>query len=95
MRVFLAILAWGLAGCGEARGPEASGGSEGDQWALRVEEKFPVTDAEGHGPEVGSEEWARALQWKLGIADQEGHGPDLGSAEWRAAVEEKIGGLGE
>ena len=36
MRVFLAILAWGLAGCGEARGPEASGGSEGDQWALRV-----------------------------------------------------------
>ena len=54
-----------------------------------------VGDAQGHGPDVGSEEWARALQWKLGIVDADGHGPDLGSAEWRAAVEEKIGGLGE
>lgn len=93
--MLVAILGLGLAGCGEARGPEASGGSEGDRWALRVEEKIPVADAEGHGPDVGSEEWARALQWKLGMVDSEGHGPDLGSAEWRAAVEKKIGGLGE
>ena len=54
-----------------------------------------MTDAEGHGPEVGSEEWARALQWKSGIADKEGHGPDLGSAEWRAALEERISRIGE
>ena len=34
-----------------------------------------VADAQGHGPDVGSEEWARALQWKLGIVDADGHGP--------------------
>ena len=85
-------------GVGGVRGGEGAGGERGVRrgpWALRVEEKFPVTDAEGHGPEVGSEEWARALQWKSGIADQEGHGPDLGSAEWRAALEERISRIGE
>jgi hypothetical protein len=79
-----------LAGCGESDAVKGW-----DQWARGVEARFPVGDAEGHGPDVGSEEWAQALQWKVGILDAEGHGPDLGSAEWRAAVEEKIGGLGE
>jgi hypothetical protein len=51
-----------------------------------------VGDAEGHGPDIGSDEWARALQQKLGIVDAEGHGPDIGSAEWRNAVEKKISG---
>jgi hypothetical protein len=57
-----------------------------------VEARYPVSDAEGHGPDAGSDEWARALQQRLGVVDAEGHGPDIGSAEWRAAVEEKIGG---
>lgn len=77
-----------LAGCGEGDGVK-----EWEQWARGVEARFAVGDAEGHGPDVGSDEWARALQWKLGIADAEGHGPDIGSAEWRAAVEQKLGEL--
>lgn len=89
---WVAILAAAmLAGCGErdeARGPDD--GEAWNQWARGVEARFPVGDAEGHGPDVGSDEWARALQWKLGIVDAEGHGPDIGSAEWRAAVESKL-----
>jgi hypothetical protein len=93
MKVFgVILLAVMLAGCGErAAVGEWDQGESWDQWARGVEARFAVGDAEGHGPDVGSEEWARALQWKLGIVDAEGHGPDLGSAEWRAAVESKLG----
>ena len=83
-----------LAGCGEhgvVLGEKRGGGEQWDQWAQEVEARYPVSDAAGHGPDVGSEEWAQALQWKLGIVDAEGHGPDIGSAEWRMAVEQKIG----
>ena len=82
-----------LAGCGERDGVRGHDQRESwDEWTRGVEARFPVGDAEGHGPDVGSDEWARALQWKLGIVDAEGHGPDIGSAEWRAAVEEKLRG---
>jgi hypothetical protein len=57
-----------------------------------VEARYPVGDAEGHGPDIGSDEWAHALQQKLGIVYDQGHGPDIGSAEWRNAVEKKISG---
>jgi hypothetical protein len=95
MKPAVMFLALATAGCGERIDETKRKSDEWDQWARGVEKKFPVADAEGHGPDVGSEEWARALPRKLGIVDADGHGPDLGSAEWRAAVEEKIGGLGE
>ena len=59
-------------------------------WAERVEKLRPITDGQGHGPDVGSEEWANALNKQLGIVDAEGHGPTVGSAEWRQAVEKKL-----
>ncbi len=95
MKPAVMFLALATAGCGARIDETKRKSDEWDQWARGVEKKFPVADAEGHGPDVGSEEWARALPRKLGIVDADGHGPDLGSAEWRAAVEEKIGGLGE
>ena len=95
MKPVVMFLALATAGCGERIDETKRKSDDWDQWARGVEKKFPVADAEGHGPDVGSEEWARALPRKLGIVDADGHGPDLGSAEWRAAVEEKIGGLVE
>ena len=95
MKPVVMFLALATAGCGERIDETKGKSDERDQWAREVEMKFPTADAEGHGPDVGSEEWARALPRKLGIVDADGHGPDLGSAEWRAAVEEKIGGLVE
>ena len=95
MKPVVMFLALATAGCGERIDETKGKSDEWDQWAREVEMKFPTADAEGHGPDVGSEEWARALPRKLGIVDADGHGPDLGSAEWRAAVEEKTGGLGE
>jgi len=95
MKPAVMFLALATAGCGERIDETERKSDEWDQWARGVEKKFPVADAEGHGPDVGSEEWARALPRKLGMADKEGDGADLGSEEWRAAVEEKISRIGE
>ncbi len=95
MKPVVIFLALATAGCGERIDETERKSDEWDQWARGVEKKFPVADAEGHGPDVGSEEWARALPRKLGMADKEGDGADLGSEEWRAAVEEKISRIGE
>jgi hypothetical protein len=59
-------------------------------WAKWAEKLHPVTDPEGHGPDIGGDEWAMALSRKLGIIDADGHGPDPKSDEWRAAVEKKL-----
>ncbi len=59
-------------------------------WAAWVEGQKPVTDKDGHGPDIGSDEWASALGKRLKISDAAGHGPDVKSEEWRAAVEKKL-----
>jgi hypothetical protein len=63
---------------------------EWEAWAKWAEKLHPVTDAQGHGPDIGSDEWANALARRLGVLDAEGHGPDVKSDEWRAAVEKKL-----
>lgn len=95
MKPVVMFLALATAGCGERIGETERKSDDWDQWARGVEKKFPVADAEGHGPDVGSEDWARALPRKLGMVDKEGDGAHLGSEEWRAAVEEKISRIGE
>lgn len=61
-----------------------------DEWAKWAEKLRPVTDAQGHGPDIGSDEWANALAKKLRVSDGAGHGPAIGSKEWRQAVEGKL-----
>lgn len=90
MRTLGALLLLFVAACSE-RGSAPP--SDWKTWAAWVEARYPVSDAEGHGPDIGSDEWARALQQKLGIVDAQGHGPDLGSDEWRVAVESKLPGV--
>ena len=59
-------------------------------WAEKIEKIHPITDAQGHGPDIGSDEWANALSKKLGVIDKDGHGPDIKTDEWKAAVEHKL-----
>jgi hypothetical protein len=59
-------------------------------WAQKVEARSPVTDATGHGPDIGSNEWALTLQHKLQLFDGLGTRPAVGSTEWRMAVEKKL-----
>ncbi|MCX6864917.1 MAG: hypothetical protein NTV46_01620 [Verrucomicrobia bacterium] len=59
-------------------------------WAKWADKLHSVSDAQGHGPDIGSEEWSGALDKQLKIRDAAGHGPDVGSAAWRRAVEKKL-----
>ncbi len=63
---------------------------EWSAWAKWAEKLHPITDAQGHGPDIGSDEWANALAKRLGVTDGDGGGPDIKSDEWRAAVEKKL-----
>lgn len=60
------------------------------EWAQWAEKLHPVTDQQGHGPDIGTDEWSRALDRQLKVSDAAGQGPDLGSQEWRQAVEKKL-----
>ena len=87
MKILTAFLLLVFCGCAErASSPPA----DWQAWVRWVEDKKPVGDADGHGPDIGSNEWSAALSRELGITDAEGHGPDVGSAEWRATVESKL-----
>ncbi|MFM8808492.1 MAG: hypothetical protein ACKOKC_09520 [Chthoniobacterales bacterium] len=88
MKFLAALLLIVLAGCNDRSAPP----KDWETWSVWVEARYPVSDAQGHSPDIGSDEWARALQQKLGVIDEQGHGPDIGSAEWRAAVESKVCG---
>jgi len=88
MKICTLLFVLFLAACSDR---ESSPPTDWKTWAVWVEARYPISDADGHGPDIGSDEWAMALSRKLGVIDADGHGPDIGSAEWRAAVEEKLG----
>ncbi len=83
----MSILLVALAGLAFA---QESAPKDWSAWARWAEKFHPVTDNDGHGPDIGSDEWAMALSRKLNVIDADGHGPDLKSGEWRAAVERKL-----
>lgn len=85
MRIILFMLCCSLPGLAQEAAPK-----DWAAWAKWAEQLHPVTDAQGHGPDIGSDEWANALAKRLGVIDAEGHGPDFRSDEWRAAVEKKL-----
>lgn len=85
-------LIWGADGCG-LPGPPPAGVEPCDpEWLERVELAFPIGDAEGHGPDLGSDEWMSALSRRLGINGSDG--PEPGSEEWCGAVDQMLWGVG-
>jgi hypothetical protein len=72
------------------RAAEPAAPVEWMEWAKWAEKLYPITDSQGHGPDIGSDEWAGAMDRRLKITDEAGHGPTVKSKEWRQAVEKKI-----
>ena len=50
-------------------------------WYENVERKVGITDAQGHGPDIGSSEWRSAVEFKLGIRGDSAV-PDRDTDEW-------------
>ncbi len=65
----------------------AVAGSKG--WCAAVEAVVRVTDAEGHGPDIGSEEWMGAVTKKVFRVHGEAV-PVLGSKEWFEQVDGRV-----
>ena len=95
------ISAAAIAGC--APNQPAPGGSGGGStgtipprctaaWNQAVDRKLQISDASGHGPDIGSTEWQNAVARRSGVTDASGHGPDPGSDEWCRAVDFKVFG---
>lgn len=61
-------------------------------WNVLVDRRLGISDASGHGPDIGSTEWQNAVSRKSGVTDSSGHGPDAGSDEWCRAVDYKVFG---
>ena len=61
-------------------------------WNSLVDSRLEITDASGHGPDIGSPEWMDAVGRRSGVVDNQGHGPDPGSEEWCGAVDFKVFG---
>ena len=65
MRIFGAILFLSLAACSDRASVPPS---DWTTWSVWVEARYPVGDAEGHGPDIGSAEWRAAVEEKIGGA---------------------------
>ncbi|MGD8863157.1 MAG: hypothetical protein PVI30_24295 [Myxococcales bacterium] len=50
-------------------------------WYAHVEQRVGVADAQGHGPDPGSDEWKSAVEFRLAVRDDESF-PDPASAAW-------------
>lgn len=87
-------LVWGADGCGMPGPPPAGVRPCTTEWFERVELAFPVSDGEGHGPDLGSAEWMGSISRRLGLENEDGLGPDLGSDDWCASIDEMLWGAG-
>lgn len=61
----------------------------GEQWYRDVEEVLHISDAQAHGPDLGSEEWRSAVEFKLhlGAVDRL---PTKNSQQWCDYIASKI-----
>lgn len=64
--------------------PGSAAPADWKAWAEWAEKLHPVTDNQGHGPDIGSDEWASALGKQLDVSGV------AGAKEWREAVEQKL-----
>lgn len=90
-----------VCGCGAAEGTKGSmSAGQGEvlesrpalcspAWEAEVERQVGVSDAEGHGPDLGSSEWRSAVEFRLGVRDQADF-PEPGTPAWCERVDSLV-----
>lgn len=63
-------------------------------WQQRVEERLQTGDAEGHGPDLGSEEWRSVVEFKLGIRGNAAV-PARDSQQWCQYIDAQLRNVGK
>jgi uncharacterized protein len=76
-----AIFLIGTSGCAQASDDRVAGSETttlcSASWYRWIEAKVPTSDAQQHGPDVGSDEWKSVIEFKLGIRGK----PDVPSRD--------------
>jgi hypothetical protein len=88
--VFLIVVAAGAAQASDSlnSGP-ASPPLCSDSWYRMIAGKVPTGDAQGHGPDVGSEEWKSAIEYTLGVRGQP-NVPRRDSESWCRYIDQLV-----
>jgi len=85
---FLVLVAASVLG-GESGQSAPSSPACSESWYRSIEARLPTSDAQGHGPDVGSEEWKSAIEFQLGIRDESGV-PDRDGDDWCRYVDRLV-----
>lgn len=58
-------------------------------WYEHVEAELKISDAEGHGPDLGTAEWKSAVEYRLGVRDKPDF-PEPDTSAWCTHVDHLI-----
>jgi uncharacterized protein len=58
-------------------------------WYRSIEQKLPTSDAQMHGPDIGSEEWKSVIEFKLGVRNKP-NVPDSNSESWCRYIDQLV-----
>jgi uncharacterized protein len=90
---WLALFLIAFAACSQASGVQKPGPQAttpcSDSWYRSIEEKIATSDAQGHGPDIGSDEWKSVVEFKLGIRGKPNL-PERDSEAWCSHVDQIV-----
>jgi uncharacterized protein len=90
---WLALFLIAFAACSQASGVQKPGPQAttpcSDSWYRSIEEKIATRDAQGHGPDIGSDEWKSVVEFKLGIRGKPNL-PERDSEAWCSHVDQIV-----
>lgn len=61
-------------------------------WFQSIDKKLQTADAQGHGPDIGSEEWKSVIEFKLGVRGRP-NVPDRRTDAWCKYIDQHTKGL--
>lgn len=82
MSKYLALLFVGAAGFVQAQSPCS------EAWYQSIDKKLLTADAQGHGPDIGSEEWKSVIEFKLEVRGR-ANVPDRSSEQWCTYIDQQ------
>lgn len=86
MNKYLILLFIGAAGCVQAQSICS------DAWYKAIDKELQTTDAQGHGPDIGSDEWKSVIEFKLG-AREGANVPERSSEKWCQYIDQQTNAM--
>jgi uncharacterized protein len=82
MTQYLALLFFGATGFAQAQTQCT------DAWYQAIEKRLQTADAQGHGPDIGSDEWKSVIEFKAGVRGG-ANVPERNSEKWCTYIDQQ------